>query len=208
MSANQLPSRPPLADLNGQSQVSAATDAKLQGLLMNPRITGPIHLGTELAKMLFTKEEMAASTLTGRIVNGQCKQLLDSGRLCIIDHLVQQKFSIGEAEFASGIRDSLANRCKYLRLKLAPIRTSVSSNYAHTDFSFCYHSLITIAVTLFYYSCYCSCYAWLIVQCLHQSMIKGACKFRQMVMSWLSNRNVYIKGFTIASFPLFPALSR
>ena len=98
-------------------------DAKLQSLLVNPWITGPIHLGTELAKLLFSEEEMAACTLTGRKVNGQCRQLLDSGRLCLIHHFVQQKFNLGEAEFVSinsGIRDSLANRCKYLRSKLAP----------------------------------------------------------------------------------------
>ena len=96
-------------------------DAKLQSLLVNPWITGLIHLGTELAKVLFTEEEMAACMLTGRKVNGQCRQLLDSDRLCLIDHLVQQKFNLGQAEFVSicgGSHDSLAN--KYLRLKLAP----------------------------------------------------------------------------------------
>ena len=49
---------------------------------MNPRITGPMHLGTEVAKVIFIEEKMASSML-----NGQCKQLVDSGRLCIIDHL-------------------------------------------------------------------------------------------------------------------------
>ena len=119
---NSLPLRPPLADVNSQ-QVSAATDAKIQALLVNPRITGPVHLASELAKLIFTEKEMAACTLTGRKINGQCRQMLDSGKMCLIEHLVQQKFSMGEAEFASvrsGIRDSLANRCKYLRLKLAP----------------------------------------------------------------------------------------
>ena len=73
--------------------------------------------------MIFTEEEMAASTLTGRKVNGYIRQLLDSGRLCIIDHLFQQKFNIEKAEFSSicsGICDSLANQYKYLRLKPAP----------------------------------------------------------------------------------------
>ena len=119
---NSLPLRPPLADVNSQ-QVSAATDAKIQALLVNPRITGPVHLASELAKLIFTEKEMAACTLTGRKINGQCRQMLDSGKMCLIEHLVQQKFSMGEAEFASvrsGIRDSLANRCKYLRLMLAP----------------------------------------------------------------------------------------
>jgi len=102
--------------------VSAATDAKIQGILTNPRITGPVHLVTELAKVIF-KEEMAGSTLTGRKVNGQGRQLLDTGKLSVIDRLVQQKFNMGEAEFASirsAIRDSLANCCKCLMLKLAP----------------------------------------------------------------------------------------
>ena len=118
-----ISSRPPLADVNGAHHVSAATDAKIHGILTNPQITGPVHLGTKLAKVIFTEEEMAGSTLTGRKVNGQCRQLLDTGRLSIIDRLVQQWFDMGEAEFAgirSAIRDSLANRCKYLRLKLAP----------------------------------------------------------------------------------------
>ena len=90
---------------------------------MNPQITGPVHLGIKLAKVIFTEEEMAGSTLTERKVNGQCRQLLGTGRVGIIDCLVQQRFNMVEAEFAgicSAIRDSLANRCKYLRLKLAP----------------------------------------------------------------------------------------
>ena len=62
---NSLPLRPPLADVNSQ-QVSAATDAKIQALLVNPRITGPVHLASELAKLIFTEKEMAACTLTGR----------------------------------------------------------------------------------------------------------------------------------------------
>jgi len=131
---NSLPLRPPLADVNSQ-QVSAATDAKIQALLVNPRITGPVHLASELAKLIFTEKEMAACTLTGRKINGQCRQMLDSGKMCLIEHLVQQKFSMGEAEFASvrsGIRDSLANRCKYLRLKLAP-RNIILYNCASTN---------------------------------------------------------------------------
>ena len=59
---NSSTPRPPLAELKGQYLVSAAIEAKLLGLLMNPRITGPVHLGTELAKVLFT-EEVAVCTL-------------------------------------------------------------------------------------------------------------------------------------------------
>ena len=122
-----LPRRP-LADVNGQYQLTAAMDAKGQGIIASPSINGPVHLGLELAKVLYTEEEMASSTLTGRKVNGQCRQMLDLGRLNLIDQLVQRRFSLGEAEFAgirSGIRDSMANRCKYLRLKLAPRNISV-----------------------------------------------------------------------------------
>ena len=120
---------------------------------MNPRITGPVHLGTELAKVIFTEEEMAGSTLTGRKVNGQCRQLLGTGKLSTIDRLVQQRFSMGEAEFAgirSAIRDSLANRCKYLRLKLAPRNIDIIKLIVHTLTLFCY-SFFTVAVTLIYY---------------------------------------------------------
>ena len=47
------------------TQPSTTTpDAKIQYLLLNSRITGPVHLASELAKLLFTEEEMAASTLT------------------------------------------------------------------------------------------------------------------------------------------------
>ena len=74
--------RLPLADLNGQHHASAAMDARLLSLLINPQITWPIHLEADMAKVLFTEEEIVASTLTGRKVNGQCRQLLDSGRLC------------------------------------------------------------------------------------------------------------------------------
>jgi len=65
-----------LADVNSQ-QVSAATYAKIQGLLVNPRIAGPVHLASELAKLIFTEKEMAACTLTGRKINGQCRQMLN-----------------------------------------------------------------------------------------------------------------------------------
>ena len=71
---------------------------------------------------------MAVSTLTGRKVNGQCRRLLDTGRLCIIDFRVQQGFNMGEAEIVgicSAIHDFLVNRCKYIRLKLAPTNIGI-----------------------------------------------------------------------------------
>lgn len=53
---DSLPPKAPLAELNGQHHVLSTTEAKLQGLLTSPQITGPIHLGTEVAKVLFTDE--------------------------------------------------------------------------------------------------------------------------------------------------------
>ena len=122
-----------MTDLNGRTYDVQATkvstvDARLQQVLGNPRFAAPIQLGIELAKVLFTEIEMATNTLTGRRVNGQVRQPLDPAKLCLIDSLVQTKCGVGEAEFSSirsGIRDSLANRCKYLRLKLAPKNSSL-----------------------------------------------------------------------------------
>ena len=103
-------------------------DEKLQKVLTNQRLSAPVRVGIELAKVLFTENELASSTVTDRRVNGQIRQSLDPAKLCLIDNLVKQKCGLAEAEFSairSGIRDSLANRCKYLRLKLAPKDMSV-----------------------------------------------------------------------------------
>ena len=80
-------------------------------------MTSPVQIGLELSKVLFTDVELAVSTLTGRRGHGQSSKTLDLAKLCLIDNLVQQKCGLGEAEFSavrSGIRDSLANRYKYL----------------------------------------------------------------------------------------------
>ena len=126
-------SRGALTDLNGrlfdaEATKASSVDDKLQAILANPRLSAPIQVGMELAKVLFTDRELASSTLTGRRVNGQVRQALDPAKLCLIDNLVQQKCGLSEAEFSaikSGIRDSLANRCKYLRLKLCPGNMSI-----------------------------------------------------------------------------------
>ena len=125
-------SRGALTDLNGRLFDVEATKAssvdKLQAILANPRLFAPIQVGMELAKVLFTDRELASSTLTGRRVNGQVRQALDPAKLCLIDNLVQQKCGLSEVEFSaikSGIRDSLVNRCKYLRLKLCPRDMSI-----------------------------------------------------------------------------------
>ena len=117
--------RVPMSGLNGRSYDVTTTkvDDKLQAILANPRIMSPIQVGLELSKVLFTDAELAVSTLTGRRVHGQSSKTLDPAKLCLIDNLVQQKCGLGEAEFSavrSIIRDSLVNRCKYLRLKLGP----------------------------------------------------------------------------------------
>ena len=120
-----------MSDLNGRSYDVTTTkvssvDDKLQAILANLRMISPVQIGLEPSKVLFTDAELAVSTLTGRRVHGQSSKTLDPAKLCLIDNLVQQKCGLGEAEFSavrSGIRDSLANRCKYLRLKLGPKRT-------------------------------------------------------------------------------------
>ena len=123
-----------MTDLNGRSYDIQATkasvvDVRLQHVLSNPWFAAPVQLGTEIAKVLFTDEEFANSMLMGRRVNGQLRESLDAGKLCLVDSLVKQKCGLGEAEFASirsGIRESLANCCKYLQMKLGPRNTSIS----------------------------------------------------------------------------------
>ena len=63
---------------------------------MNPRISAPVQVGMELTKVLFTEDEMASSTLTGRKINGQSSKPLDLAKLCLLDNLVQQKCGLGE----------------------------------------------------------------------------------------------------------------
>ena len=118
----------PMPNLNRRSYDVQATkiasvDDKIQQILMNPRLSAPIQVGMELAKVLFTEDEMASSTLTGRKINDQSSKPLDPAKLCLLDNLVQQKCGLGERELSavrSGICESLANCCKYLRLKLGP----------------------------------------------------------------------------------------
>ena len=126
-------SRGALTDLNGRLFDAKATkassvDDKLQAILASPRLSAPIQVGMELAMVLFTEDELASSTLTRQRVNGQARQSLDPAKLCLMDNLVQQKSGLSEAEFSAiriGIRNSLANRCKHLRLKLGPKNMSI-----------------------------------------------------------------------------------
>ena len=131
-----VPVRTPLPEKNGQSfhhqQLLQLPDTEMedrvQGVLNNPKITGAVQLGFELAKAMFTEAEFATSTLTGRKVNGQASNVLDPIRICRIDSLVQSKYNIGEAELSavrSVIRDSIANRAKYLRLKLGQTNINI-----------------------------------------------------------------------------------
>ena len=125
-----MPSRTPLTDRNAQNiqQPNSAMEEKIQVVLNKPKITAPVQLGLELTKAMFTDMELATCSLTGRRVNGQVRPPIDPTRLCLIDNLVQQKYSLGEAEFAavrSIIQDSIANRSKYLRMKLLPTNINV-----------------------------------------------------------------------------------
>ena len=150
--------RAPVADLNGRLYDVQATkittvDDKLQQILMNPKISAPVQVGMVLAKVLFTEDEMASSTLTGRKTNGQSSKPLDPAKRCLLDNLAQQKCGLGEGEFSavrSGIREPLANRCKYLRLKLGPRNISaflitVYDTLVHR------HCLFNIPCSLFYF---------------------------------------------------------
>ena len=110
--------REPPNSCNGQLNNSA-----IQSILSNPKIKNGVQLGMELAKSIFTEHEMASSTLTGWSVNGNSRGTLDPMKLHLIDNLIKEKFQMSEAEFSgirSGFRVALANRCKYLRLKMAP----------------------------------------------------------------------------------------
>ena len=112
--------RIPLAEINQTGEVENIT---VQAVMNNPKIKTGVQLGMELSKVLFTEREMASSTLTGRTVNGQQRGVLDPLKLKLIDSLIQQRFGMPEAELAatrSTFRLALANRCKYLRIKLAP----------------------------------------------------------------------------------------
>ena len=117
--------RLPLTDLNGRMEnCDPGRNEKLNTILNSSKITNAVHLGMELAKELFSEQEMATGSLTGRKVNGQCREPLDPTKMRLMDSLVRQKYpNIGEAEFASirsSIRTAIANRCKYLRLKKTP----------------------------------------------------------------------------------------
>ena len=117
--------RLPLTDLNGRVEnCGPGRNEKLNAILNNGLITNAVRLGMELAKELFSKQELATGSLTGRRVHGQCREPLDPTKMRLIDSLVRQKYAnIGEAEFASirsSIRTAIANRCKYLRLKKTP----------------------------------------------------------------------------------------
>ena len=133
-------SRPciPLGDINSPSTVNvlpnrqsldrcamseSENNARINAVLRDPKIKNAIQLGAELTKVLFTDEELASSSLTGRKVHGSAKQPLDPIRMHLLDTLVKQKYPhLCEAEFASvrgAIRVAIGNRCKYVRLKMA-----------------------------------------------------------------------------------------
>ena len=118
--------RIPLAEIIQTTQPAINGELEnttVQAVMNNSKIKTGVQLGMELSKVLFTEREMASSTLTGRTVNGQQRGVLDPPKLKLIDNLIQQRFSMPEAELAatrSAFRLALANCCKYLRIKLAP----------------------------------------------------------------------------------------
>jgi hypothetical protein len=121
-------SRRPLVDVNESRPANPDVNTLIEKTLSNPRITNGAQLGIELSKILFTEQEMAASNLTGRRVNGQPRSGLDPTKLKLIENLVKQEFNMSEAEFfgtSSAIRSALSNRCKYLRLKYAPTQNEL-----------------------------------------------------------------------------------
>ena len=118
--------RRPLADLN--SAVTSASNSsddinlKVQAVLAQTFARG-VQLGMALAKAIFSNQEMALCTLTGRTVHGQTRAVLNTTKIKLIEDLIKQRFNQTEAEYAytqSAFRSALMNRCKYLRLKLAP----------------------------------------------------------------------------------------
>ena len=56
----------------------------------NPKITSAIQLGSELVRKLFSDDELATSTVTGRKVIGRTMKRLDPVRLQYIDNLMKQ----------------------------------------------------------------------------------------------------------------------
>jgi hypothetical protein len=123
--------RPRIVERNGQSGQTSSTDVDehIRAIKSNPKITGPVQLGLELVKVLFTEMEFATSTVTGRKANGQHRNALDPSKMLLIDRVVQEQYQInGEAECAaiqSPTRDAITSSAKYLRLKLAPANLNI-----------------------------------------------------------------------------------
>ena len=113
--------RTPLVDSNGQEpRPSIPNNENVQAVLANPKVSSPVQLGLELAKVLFTEVELATSSVTGRKINGCVRNMFDPVKMEFIDEVVKCKFSISDLEFMSVrslIRDSIANRCKYWLLE-------------------------------------------------------------------------------------------
>ena len=127
----RAPMRRPLAELNRQEAppstfrkpTSNDDNLAIQGILNNPKYTTGVQLGMAIAKILFSEHKMATCTLTGRTVNGQGREALDPSKLHLIEDMIQRRFNLSIPDLAavrSAFRVSLMNRCKYLKLKLAP----------------------------------------------------------------------------------------
>ena len=82
--------RTPLADSNGQEpRPSIPNNENVQAVLANPKVSSPVQLGLELAKVLFTELELATSSVTVRKINGCVRNMLDPVKMEFIDEAVQ-----------------------------------------------------------------------------------------------------------------------
>ena len=81
---------------------------------------------------------------------------LNPAKLFLIDSLVQQKFGLGNVEFAalqSGIRAVFANRCKFLHLQLGPEDSSVIQD--QNSLSSISFVLWVLSITYVFFFCIC-----------------------------------------------------
>ena len=126
MSSTVTPRRP-LTETNQRPIVHCGSEndraMSVQETIACKSFSSGQQMAMALVKVLFTEQELASCTLTGRTIHGQARVALDGSRLQLIESLMQQKFQMSDGELAaarSTFRQALANRCKYLRLKLAP----------------------------------------------------------------------------------------
>ena len=103
----KTPARRPLVDINHSHPLQCVSSANsdlnmaFQDVLGNQKFSNGVQMGMALVKTMFTEQELASCTLTGRTVNGQARHALDSSKLKLIEDLIQNKYNLIEAEFSS-----------------------------------------------------------------------------------------------------------